>query len=109
MVNSVVGKSNDKSNISETFKIGDNNECNTSLISEQFCDYFTNIGRQCAEAISKPKHGPTHYLRSDRINDSFYLLPTDPSEIINLLGSFKPKTSTGYDNISMMVLKYMSK
>ena len=108
LVNSVAGKSNDKSNISESFKIDGNIETNPSVISEHFCNYFTNIGRRCADAISKPKHDPVHYLNTDRLSNSFYLLPTDPSEIINLLGTFKSKTSTGYDNISMMVLKYIS-
>lgn len=47
----------------------------------------------------KSEHNYERYMRQNVAN-SIYLTPTDPAEITTLAKCFKPKTSSGIDNIS---------
>ena len=36
--------------------INNKSESNKQIIADSFCQYFTNIGKQFADAITPPKH-----------------------------------------------------
>ena len=40
--------------------------------------------------------------------NSFFMKPTDPNEILKIIMSLKPKNSTGHDGISSKLLKYLA-
>lgn len=105
VINSIIRRTNDKSNICEMFQINNKSETEPKLISNGFCQYFAKIGSECSNKIGRPKKTFEHYLRKPQCPNSIYLSPSDPGEIISLLKSFSPKKSTGHDGISMRFLK----
>jgi hypothetical protein len=105
LINTIIGRSHDRSGISDSFIVNGKLETDKDIISNGFCTYFTNIGKQFAEAIPRSRNIPEYYLGSNRNRKSIFMTPTDPSEIRKLLLTFKPKKSTGDDGISMKLLK----
>ena len=55
-------ENNNKSGISDTFKIDNIITKNASKISNKFCEYFSDIGNQFASKIPKPDKLFHHYL-----------------------------------------------
>ena len=105
IMNSVIGRTRDKSSIPDTFMINNKSESSQQIIADSFCHYFTNIGKQFADAITPSKHSFESYLKLERNSHSMFLNPTDPSEIFKIIKSFKMKKSTGHDGISIVLLK----
>ena len=70
------------------------NEANT--ISNAFCNYFTNSGQQCASTIGQATTRYSNYLKVNYQN-SLFLIPTTPGDIIAIISSFESKTSSGHD------------
>ena len=62
MLNSITGRVHDKSSISDTFIINDKKVTDTKTISNEFCLFFSNIGKQYAESIESSEHNYSHYL-----------------------------------------------
>ena len=77
------------------------------VISNEFCSYFTNIGKQYADAIPTSSKTPKAYLGNAPNPSTMYLTPTGPNEIISIIKSFQTKKSTGDDGISMQLLKQL--
>ena len=75
-----VGKSNDKSSISDMFKIDNNITKEPNVIADKFCKYFTEIGEEFASKIPNSQVNFEHHLKQPNIK-SLYLSPTDPIEI----------------------------
>ena len=55
-------ENNNKSGISDTFKINNSITKNAGKISNKFCEYFSDIGNQFASKIPKPDKLFHHYL-----------------------------------------------
>ena len=106
VLKSLVGRSNDKSTISEQFKCNDSVTSDPLIIADSFCEYFSNVGNIFASAIPPPiKHFNTYLPKEKSLANSIYLSPTDPNEILKTIISLKPKKSTGHDNISCHFIK----
>ena len=80
------------------------------LISELFCDYFTNIGPEYARAIPPSKHRHQDYLNNHNASNSnsIFLSPTNSAEIVKLIINMKPKSSCGIDKLSSKILKLIA-
>ena len=52
---SLIGRSNDKTTISESFKINNNNITHPDIIANEFCNFCTNIGIKYANEIPNSK------------------------------------------------------
>ena len=78
---------------------------NKMVIANKFCEYFTNVGKNFADAIPKSKETFFSYLGNNGVKDSIFLSPTDTNEICKIIKSMKAKTSCGLDNISSKLLK----
>jgi potassium voltage-gated channel Eag-related subfamily H protein 8 len=76
----------------------------STIISNKFCEYFTNVGRDCAAKIPNAKIPYAHYLRQGHAR-SFVMQPITPGDVINTLSRMKGKNSSGHDNISSKLLK----
>jgi hypothetical protein len=75
-----------------------------STIVDKLNEYFVNIGAVLSKSI---KHASTpfdSYLPGNYPN-SFAVDPTTPAEIITIASEFKSKTSFGYDQIPLSILK----
>ena len=75
-----------------------------ALYPNSFNSFFTNIGPELANNINSPNAHFTDYL-SDPNQESLFLTPTNPSEIINIARSLRNSKSSGFDGISMSLLK----
>lgn len=108
-INSMIGKTNDKSNTSQIFKHGNATISGLNEISNGFCEYFTNVGPSLANKIPNAKRSASCYLNSRRPNPtSLFMGPTDKDEIQSIISSLKPKNSAGHDNINTKLLKYLN-
>ncbi len=104
VINSIIGRSNDKSSISDTFKISNKAVTNPSVIANEFCTFFTNIGIKYANEIQPSKVPFDNYMKN-KSERNMFLSPTDPTEICKLIDSLKNKHSCGHDGISSVLLK----
>lgn len=104
VINTLIGRNNNKTSISDSFKINNISNTNNKEIANGFADYFTNIGMDYAQAIPKSKHSETHYMKN-RNNNNMFMAPTDIYEIGQIIDQLKRKQSTGHDNISTAFVK----
>ena len=75
-----------------------------SLHANSFNSFFTNIGPELASKINRTHAHFKDYL-SNQNQESLFLNPTNPSEIINITQSLNNSKSHGFDKISMSLLK----
>ena len=105
VLNVITGRANDKTSCTDAFKVNGNSITNKKDIANEFCTYFSNIGKQYAEEIPPSRKTSKSYLTSEPNSKSIYFNPTDPFEIQKIIKSFKAKKSCGDDGISMELLK----
>ena len=108
MLKEIIGKQNDKSNISEVFRSVNDVIKDPKTISNIFCKYFSEIGPKFAEHIPAPENSYDHYMKHPISNQSLFMSPTDPIEITRIIMSLKPKNSSGHDDISSKLLKTLN-
>jgi len=97
-------KKKKKSNVNE-FKSEDNIITDDKEIANCFVNFFTNIGPKLAEKIDKcPGRNYSNFLSNSVVN-SMYLSPVTEDEIIKIVSKFRNKTSCGYDDMNMTVVK----
>ena len=105
VLNTITGR---VSSISETCMVNGVESTDKTIIANEFCSYFTTIGKQYAEAIPKSNKNPSHYLGNKPNASTMYLFPhTNADEISKIIKSFQTKKSTGDDGISMQLLKQL--
>lgn len=104
VINKILGKVNDKSSLPSMFKVNGTIITDKQLISEGFCNYFTNVGPDFAAKIPKSKRTFLSYMKGT-YNNSIFLEPTDQEEIFRIIMKMPSKKSCGYDGISSKLLK----
>ena len=104
ILNSITGRSNDKSTLNNKFRINTKITDDTSEIANGFCKYFSEIGEVLASKIPKGKTSFDTYLTKQN-SKSIFFSPTDAYEIHKIIESLKSKKSTGHDNISAKFIK----
>ena len=77
-------------------------------IASAFDQYFVNVPKQVDKEIHRTLKSPVDYLTS-RIGNSFFLKPTNPSEIEAIILSFKNSKSVGPYSIPVKLLKILVK
>ena len=108
LVNSCIGKSNDKSMVIDLLKIGNLEVHDGDQIANEFGQYFSKIGKTYADNIKSPKTSINDYLKViPRNAKSLYRTPTTEVEIMNLISQLPNKKSSGYDNIDNVILKHI--
>ena len=106
LINKIAGKKNDKSNLIEYLKIGGIQTYNATKISNSFAKYFSEVGKKFADKIPAPLKSITDYLRMmGNHTKSIFLLPTEENEIRKIAFELPTKSSSGYDNVSNVLLK----
>ena len=106
MINKISGKNNDKTSIIDYIKV-DNIEYYDSVgITNNLCKYFANIGENLLSKIPKSNKSINEYLAKIKRNEkSLFLRPTSEQEIDKIIEKLPNKNSSGYDNISNILLK----
>ena len=77
------------------------------LICKTFNEFFTNIGHNLASKIPKVDVNPLHYIKGEYYN-SMFVEPTTPEEICELIKKEKINKASGFDDISINVIKHVS-
>ena len=107
LLKEVIGKTNNKSKISEIFKIDNTTTTNRTKIADGFCKYFSEIGPKTASNIPTSNKAFHEFLNTPNAK-SIFLSPTDPDEIRRIIMQIKPKSSSGPDSISSKLIKTLS-
>ena len=106
-LNTVVGKARDKKCIPEKIKTTDDVYImGTKQITEYFCSFFSNIGPKLASSIPASLRSYDDYMQVYN-NYNLFMTPTNQYEILKIITKLKNKGSSGYDNISNILLKQL--
>ena len=93
-----------KTNASNTFINEGKEITDPEQISNIFNSYFVNVGPKLASQIQNTNGDFNKYL-SEPFHKSLFLRPTNHQEVLNIVKSLKSSLSTGYDGISVNLLK----
>ena len=106
LINQVIGKMVDKSSVISHITVNETEILNEKAIANEFGKYFSSVGKTFASKVKNSKRKITYY--NDKITrnpKSIYLYCTSEIEIKKLIENLPNKTSSGYDNISNILLK----
>ena len=109
LVNKLTHKTNDKTNIVEYLKLENQDIYEDKAIAEEFAKHFSSVGNSYANKIPSPQLSIKHYL--DQIpnnNQTIFMRPTSTMEIARIIQQLPNKHSSGYDNLSNILLKQLS-
>jgi hypothetical protein len=104
ILRSAINKTNDKSNLPQTFNIDGKNVSDTFQIAESFNKFYVNIGKSTSEQVPISNKHFTDYLKINQTN-SMFLEPVDKCQILEIVNKFKPKISSGHDEIPTKIMK----
>jgi len=104
VINSLIGRTNDKTTISESFKINNQNISDKSIIANEFCNFFSTIGQKYANEIPNSQFNYDYYMNNKQ-QASMFMSPTDPYEIVKMIDLLKRKNSSGHDKLSSSLIK----
>ena len=107
IMRSIIKKKNDKTSISDTFKINDQESSNPNEITNGFCNYFTNIGSDLSKKIPAPTKTYDNYMINETPINSLFLPPCDDNEVGTIIQLLKGKKSSGHDGISSWLIKQL--
>jgi len=92
-----------KESISQSFTSNGRVILDKNEIADSFNEYFVNIGEQLASKIPSSVIGPLNFMNPTH-NNSIFLAPTTPNEILNCLGKLKDG-SPGHDGLKPNIIK----
>ena len=103
-INNLLCRKNRKANFPSYINNSSKKVTDEKEIASMFNDYFTSIGPTLSNAI--PQTNKSHKSYLDKVIQSkFSFSQTSNSEIIKIIDTFLPKTSSGIDGLSMKILK----
>ena len=107
-INNILNKTKEKCNIPESL-IVDNVEIHDEFkIAQEFNNFFIEIGSKLCESLpDRMQNLNTQYSSYlQNVNEaSLYMKPISEGEIISVVQKLKNKTSPGYDDINITVIK----
>ena len=77
--------------ISESFKINGNITNDKKIISNKFCEFFSEIGNKYASNIPPARKPFYRHLQNNHNARSMFMSPTDEVEVCNIITSMKEK------------------
>ena len=106
IINEICKSKNDKSCLIDCLKINDVLEYDAKKITNKFGECFSSVGKTFANKVKQPTKGPNDYSGKIPLNNkSLFMTPCSQKEILELIQKLPAKTSSGYDNISNVLLK----
>ena len=88
----------------KNFNVTENYLLSLIEITNQFNNYFINIGKTVSDAVPQSIHSSQFYCRTSVV-DSIFLSPVHTSELINVSKYLRGNASCGIDNVSCKVVK----
>lgn len=109
LINCTIGKLSDKSSAINYIKTDQMEIINEKAIANEFGKYFSSVGREYADKVKTPKQNIIYYINKITHNpNSIYFYHTTETEVRNIINNLPNKTSSGFDNISNILLKRIS-
>ena len=106
LINKISGKVNNKTEMVECLSINNIDHYDANSITNEFGKYFSTVGKKFADSIPKPTKPSNAFIKKILLNDkSMLLYETTEKEIGNLINNLENKSSSGFDNISNIILK----
>ena len=106
LINRIIGKENNKRHVIDSIKTQEKCYYDPDGITTKLCDHFANIGEKYSNMIPTDSCKTNEYINKiPSHSQTMFLLPTNQQEIRNLILSLSNKPSSGYDNISNILLK----
>ena len=106
MINSCIGKTNDKSTIIDHLRVENIDITDSKKIANEFGRYFSTVGDHYVNKIKDPNKNIESYLKViPRNTKSIFLNLTTGEEIQSLISKLPNKKSSGFDNIDNIILK----
>ena len=106
LINNISGKVNNKTELVECLSINNIDHYDASSITNKFGRHFSSVGKKFAESIPTPVKPSKSFIEKIILNEkSMFLYEVTESEIRNLIDSLENKSSSGFDNISNIMLK----
>ncbi len=103
VMRNLISKDN-KAECSQSFQINNETVTDNKLLSNEFCNYFSDFYRLQTSNIPDVGNKYQSYL-GELEPKSMFLSPTDINEILSILRSLKSKTSQGHNGVSIKLLK----
>ena len=109
LINRMIKKENNKNQLIECIRVGPTLKYDPYNITNTFCEFFSTIGAKYAEKLESTPEEIQEYLNKiDNNTNSLFLHPCTDNEINTLIQELPQKTSSGFDNISNVLLKKIS-
>ena len=90
----------------ESLKIGNMLTHDAKQITDTFCKFFANVGKEYANLIPKGNNNIGYYLNKIPQNQqTMFTTPTSKFEIERIIGNLKNKNSSRFDEVSNKILK----
>ena len=103
-INDIIGKGKRQSSQCKFKDESGNIFTNPQDISNQFNDFFVNVGPELASNIQNTGKNYYDYLHEMK-SSSMYMKPIIEHDIIKIIDKFNPTKSAGHDNIGNFVIK----
>ena len=106
VINTITGKKVNRDTMIESLKIGNMLTYDAKQITDTFCKFFANVGKEYANQIPKGNNNIGYYLNKIPQNQqTMFTTPTSKLEIERITGNLKNKNSSGFDEVSNKILK----
>ena len=106
LINKISRKINNKTELVECLSINNIDYYNAKSITNEFGKHFSIVGKKFAESIPTPTKPSSNFIEKIILNEkSMFLYDVTECEIRNLIDSLDNKSSSGFDNISNIILK----
>ena len=97
VINTITGKKRNRDTMIESLKIGNMLTHDAKQITDTFCNFFANVGKEYANLIPKGNNNIDYYLNKIPQNQqTMFTIPTSKSEIEKIIGNLKNKNSSGF-------------
>ena len=108
LINKINGKCSDKTCIIDKLTVNNIKYTQGREIANSFAKYFSTVGKDFAKKTMSSQTPLSDYLKKIKKNpNTMYFQPASEEEVSKLISKLKPKTSSGYDNISNKLLKQL--
>ena len=106
LINKISGKHNNKTELVECLSINNIDHYDAKSITNEFGKHFSTVGKKFAELTPKLTKPSRKFIDKIILNEkSMFLHDVSENEIRNIIDSLENKSSSGFDDISNIILK----
>ena len=103
-----MNKTKSKKEFPEQFLINGEKISDKKSIANAFNNFFINVGPNLATKIDVSDKSCFKSYLGNEVNTRFNFKTVDESAVLKVIQALKPKTSCGYDDLSMKTIKYIA-